>query len=107
MRALGRPNRDQIVTSRPNELTTLEAVNLSTNSQLIEHLRLGASRLIQSTESDPKALVDEIYLTLMTRLPTRSEKRLLSKNLGRKPDVEAVTDLLWALVVTPEFFIIR
>lgn len=107
MRVLGRPNRDQIVTSRPNELTTLEAVNLSTSSQLIEHLRLGASRLIQSTESDSNALVDEIYLTLLTRLPTRSEKQFLSKNMGRKPGVDTVTDLLWALVVTPEFFIIR
>ena len=30
MRALGRPNRDQIVSMRPNDLTTLEAMELGT-----------------------------------------------------------------------------
>jgi hypothetical protein len=107
MRALGRPNRDQIVTSRPNELTTLEAVNLSTSSQLIDNLRAGAKLFLQNTESDTAALIDDIYLSFMTRLPSKSEKRLLSRNLGRHPDVETVTDLLWALAVTPDFFIIR
>ncbi|MCB1124306.1 MAG: DUF1553 domain-containing protein, partial [Verrucomicrobiae bacterium] len=107
MSALGRPNRDQIVTSRPSELTTLEAVNLSTSSQLIDHLRAAAGKLLEGTGKDSTALVEEIYLTLMTRHPSKSEQRLLRRNLGRHPDVDTVTDLLWALVVTPDFFIIR
>lgn len=107
MRALGRPNRDQIVTSRPNELTTLEAVHLSTSSRLIEHLRAGAEKLIERTGADSRVLVDEIYLALMTRLPSDREKKLLRGNLGGHPDVDSVTDLLWALVMTPDFFIIR
>jgi hypothetical protein len=107
MRALGRPNRDQVVTSRPNELTTLEAVNLSTSSQLIDHLRTGAKRFLQNSESDTAVLADEIYLALLTRYPNKSEKRLLLRILGRQPDVDTVTDLLWALVVTPDFFIIH
>ena len=107
MRALGRPNRDQIVTSRPNELTTLEAVNLSTSSQLIDHLHAGAEKLIESTNSGTAALIDDIYISFMTRLPSENEKRLLSRNLGRHPKIEPVTDLLWTLVVSPDFFIIR
>jgi len=107
MRALGRPNRDQIVTSRPNELTTLEAVDLSTSFPLIDHLRSGADRLLERHEKDPTTLIDDIYLTLMTRFPSKSEQRLLRGALGRNPDTEAVTDLLWALAMTPEFFILR
>ena len=52
-------------------------------------------------------LIDDIYLTLMTRFPSKSEQRLLRGALGRNPDTEAVTDLLWALSMTPEFFILR
>ena len=107
MRALGRPNRDQIVTSRPTELTTLEAVDLSTSFPLLDHLRSGTSKLLGRHEKDPTALIDDIYLTLMTRYPSKSERRLLRGTLGRQPESEAVTDLLWALAMTPEFFILR
>ena len=107
MRALGRPNRDQIVTSRPNELTTLEAVDLSTSFPLIDYLRSGAGRLLERHEKDPTSLIDDIYLTLMTRFPSKSEQRLLRGAIGRSPDSECVTDVLWALAMTPEFFILR
>lgn len=107
MRSLGRPNRDQIVTSRPSELSALEAVELSTSTLLIEHLRSGANRLLETASEDRNAMLDEIYLSLLTRLPSNKEKALLRKTLGRDPDVDTVVDVLWALVTTPEFFILR
>jgi len=108
MRSLGRPNRDQIVTSRPNELTALEAVELSTSIDLIEALEEGAKDLIESdSANDTRLLIDEIYLKLLSRYPDRKEATMLHRALGRNPDQEAVTDLLWALVMTPEFFLIR
>jgi len=107
MRSLGRPNRDQIVTSRPSELTALEAVKLSTSASLIEHLRSGAERLVESASEDRDAKIDEIYLSLLTRPPSKKERALLRKTLGRDPNVDTVADVLWALVMTPEFFIIR
>ncbi|MDQ8183600.1 DUF1549 domain-containing protein [Pelagicoccus sp. SDUM812005] len=108
MRSLGRPNRDQIVTSRPNELTTLEAVDLSTSQQLIDYLQRGADKVIQNPDTQNTAqIIDEIYLGLLTRYPTRQERRLLKDALGRRPTPAAVTDLLWAITATPEFFIIR
>jgi len=107
MRSLGRPTRDQIVTSRPSELTALEAVKLSTSASLIEHLRSGAERLVESASEDRDAKIDEIYLSLLTRPPSKKERALLRKTLGRDPNVDTVADVLWALVMTPEFFIIR
>ena len=46
MRALGRPNRDQIVTSRPSELTTLEAIDLANGQALANALKSGARRIV-------------------------------------------------------------
>jgi len=108
MRVLGRPNRDQIVTSRPNALTTLEAVNLSTNLSLIENLDSGAQNLASKfRKSGPEDLIEEIYLALLTRYPSAEEKTLLLNELGSEASPESVVDLLWALTMTPDFFIIR
>ncbi|MEX0321677.1 MAG: DUF1549 domain-containing protein [Puniceicoccaceae bacterium] len=108
MRSLGRPNREQIVTSRPSELTALEALELSTSGQLIEYLGGGAEKLLQSgVYGDRNALIEEIYLSLLNRYPTRKEVSVLRRTLGRKPDKDRLTDVLWAIVMTPEFFIIH
>ena len=108
MRSLGRPSRDQIVTSRPAELTTLEAVDLSTSATLIEDLRTGAATLIAKNENaKPETFIKEIYLALLTRYPTKEEEALLLAHLPANPDVEVLTDVLWALTMTPEFFITR
>ncbi len=55
MRSLGRPNRDQIVTSRPNELTTLEAIDLSNDATVAKALEAGAKKLARPTERPPTA----------------------------------------------------
>ena len=108
MRALGRPNRDQIVTSRPSELTTLEAVNLSTSATLIKALDKGAQQLAGDFKKvGPEGLIEEIYLSLLTRYPSSEEKDLLLIELGSEASAESVVDLLWALTMTPDFFIIR
>ena len=42
MRSLGRPNREQVVTTRPAEMTTLEAIEMSNGQPLAELLQQGA-----------------------------------------------------------------
>ena len=42
MRALGRPNRDQIVSMRPSDLTTLEAIDLANGETLATAIERGA-----------------------------------------------------------------
>ena len=41
MRSLGRPNREQVVSDRPANLTTLEALDLSNSPLLAETLNRG------------------------------------------------------------------
>ena len=91
------------MTSRPADLTTLEAINLATSDALTTYLAPGAERFLDSGDT----MVDEIYLTTLSRFPTEKERAIASAALGEQPDKDAITDLLWALTMTPEFLIIR
>ncbi len=105
MRALGRPNRDQIVTSRPRELTTLEAVNLNTNEDLVRHFETGAERFLMNPNQD--TLIEDVYLAMLSRFPNETERSLLNEIIEGTPEKETIADLLWALAMTPEFFLVR
>ena len=56
MRSLGRPNREQVVTTRPDQLTTLEALDLSNGQILTDLLAHGAANMLKEK---PKATADE------------------------------------------------
>lgn len=106
MRSLGRPNREQIVCSRPNELTTLEAMDFNNGEILDKLLHRGADHWI-ATSPNPVALVEQLYLRVLTRRPTSTELSTAQQLLGSKPQVDAVHDLMWSLLMLPEFQIIR
>ncbi|MES2924542.1 MAG: PSD1 and planctomycete cytochrome C domain-containing protein [Verrucomicrobiota bacterium] len=107
LRALGRPNREQIVSSRPNDLTTLEAMDLNNADTLSKLLEQGAQQLISRHGGNTSAMIDDLYLQTLSRPPTGEEKRLIAKSLTAKPDVATVQDLLWSVFVLPEFQLIR
>jgi len=107
MRSLGRPNRDQIVSTRPDELTTLEAIELSNNPSLARLFAAGGRRLAVRDWSDTGELINYIYRAALTREPTLEEMALLLDALGDKPNPQAIEDTLWAVCMTPEFLLIR
>jgi hypothetical protein len=107
MRSLGRPNRDQIVSSRPNDLTTLEAIDLSNNSTVAQALARGGQRLADQDWQGPDDLINHLFASTLTRLPGESEQTAVRKILGDKATSEQIEDLLWALCMTPEFLLIR
>jgi hypothetical protein len=104
MRTLGRPNRDQIVTERPNELSTLEAIDLANGSLLAQNLEKGAKRLFAA---QPPDLVTELYRHALSRNPSEAEKALASEILGPKPTQQGIEDLLWSVCMLPEFQVVR
>lgn len=57
-RALGRPLRDQVVTERASQPTTLEALELVNGVQLAEWLHEGARRLVDGSRQTPVSLFD-------------------------------------------------
>ena len=106
-RALGRPNRDQIVTTRPNELSTLEAIDLNNDQTLADKLAAGAKRWLKESGTSQATLVDRLYLTMLSRLPRSEERSIALEMLNATPGEQGVEDLLWALLMQPEFQLVR
>jgi hypothetical protein len=107
MRALGRPNRDQIVSMRPAELTTLEAIDLTNHQALADILERGARNLLARHGASSKELTVYVYRFALSRAPTAEELAATRDLLGDKPTEQGVQDLLWAIFMLPEFQLIR
>jgi hypothetical protein len=107
MASLGRPNRDQVVTSRPTDLTTLEAIQLANEQALFETFSVGGKRWLAEHGNDPGALVRTIFTSALGRLPTPAEATAARDILGESPTESSVADCLWAVVMLPEFQLVR
>jgi hypothetical protein len=143
MRSLGRPNRDQIVSLRPTELTTIEAMDLSNGQTLAQWLRFGAQKIIREIESKVTSAqsneklsratpegsnptdaianasgnpirerwrstwIEPMFLQALSRLPNQPELDAIYDSIGDNLETEDVEDLLWSLIMLPEFQYIR
>lgn len=107
MKSLGRPMREQIVSMRPSQLTTLEAIDLSNEASLARAFAEGAKQLIAQSDGDPQKLTTYLYQFALSREPTAAEREIITQLLGEKPQPAQVEDLLWSVCMLPEFFLIR
>lgn len=108
MRSLGRPNREQVVTDRPTILTTLQALDLSNSPLLAETLSAGAPKILeQFAGQPPAAVVDWLYESALSRGPTADERAVALDVLGASPSPQAVEDVVWLVIMLPEFQIVR
>ncbi|HWB04813.1 MAG TPA: DUF1549 domain-containing protein [Verrucomicrobiales bacterium] len=107
MRALGRPNREQIVSMRPDNLNTLEAIDLANGGILAGLLKKGAAQILASWKGTPQELAADLCRRALTRPPTQEEARLLSDTLGSSPNAQSVEDVLWMILMLPEFQFVR
>ena len=107
MRSLGRPHREQIVTQRPTDLTTLEAMDLSNGQVLAELLERGAKKLLEEKWSSPDDFATWLYRAALARPPTTDELAALRELLGEKLSPQGVEDALWAVMMLPEFQLVR
>ncbi len=107
MAALGRPNRDQVLTNRPTDLTTLEAIQLANEQSLANEFAKGGVRILGQHGPGADAIVKWIFAAALARQPTAQETTAAREMLGEKPTNESVADCLWAVVMLPEFQLIR
>ncbi len=107
MRALGRPNRDQIVSMRPNDLTTLEAMELANGSILAQALSTGAENLLKRSWASKKAFTHWLYGFSFTREPSSEEFAIADELLGNQLSARGIEDLLWVVIMQPEFQLVR
>ena len=101
--ALGRPNRDQIVTSRPQQLSTLEAINLTNGGELTSALSTAAGRLQSQFRDRTEDLIEELYLASYSREPHPVELQTIKSEWGENPTGEQIEDLLWLCSCLPSF----
>ena len=107
-RALGRPNREQVVTSRPDDLTTLQALDLANGDAINKMIQAGASQLMEVHEvKGPGPMIELIYERALSRKPTKAEARVCRTYFGKDLDQQGLEDMLWSVFMLPEFQHVR
>jgi len=106
MTALGRPNREQVVTTRSSVATTLQALEMTNGETLADILKRGADNLLNDPRMAKKSLVPTVYERALGRKPTEPELQLAKNIVGNPAKPAGVEDLLWAVTMLPEFQLI-
>lgn len=107
MAALGRPNREQVVTRRDSRATMLEALELTNGEALDRVLRAGARKRLERDAAGTDQIVRELYNAALARDPNPAELAI-AKELAGEPATEAgLADVLWTLVLLPEFQLVN
>jgi len=105
--ALGRPNREQVVTVRSSAATTLQALELTNGAELAKLLESGAEKtLAEAKGATGRGLAADLYKKALGREPTSEELRTAAEMLGQPAQKAGVEDLMWALAMLPEFQLI-
>jgi hypothetical protein len=104
--ALGRPNREQVITSRSSAATTLQALEMTNGKTLAEHLRRGAESVLARAGSGSRELIVDVFERALARPPTLDELALAQELVGTPARREGVEDLPWAVAALPEFQLI-
>ncbi|RUL88305.1 DUF1549 domain-containing protein [Tautonia sociabilis] len=104
--ALGRPSREQVVTRRDPVASTIQALELTNGEVLSGRLAEGAAFVLDRLGDDPDAIISDLFLRCFGRPPAPEEREISRGLLGDPAAPEGVEDLLWALLMLPEFQLI-
>lgn len=85
---------------------TLTLINGPTISEAIVHPQGLISRLVNA-KAEPRQMVEEIYLSVLNRMPTDAERQQGEKYLADNSLADGAQDLMWALINSPAFLFNR
>ncbi|MDY3561156.1 DUF1549 and DUF1553 domain-containing protein [Gemmata sp. JC673] len=109
LRIFGRPPRTTACDcERAMEPALPQTLFRMTDAAVLAKFTSGTGRVAKLAKSklSPEEIVDEAFLSTLSRLPTTKEKADGLEHLkGAKNRTEGVTDLVWALVNTREFIL--
>ncbi|MBN1506619.1 MAG: DUF1553 domain-containing protein [Sedimentisphaerales bacterium] len=103
----GRPPRDTgLESERSNRATADQRLHMLNSSHIQRKIEQGPrlQSLMQSRRK-PQQVVDELYLTILSRFPTGEERKIVAaygQTGGARPR-EVAIDLAWALINSEEF----
>ena len=109
MRSLGRPNREQVVTTRSDVLTTLRGPRPVQRPGLQRHPgpRRGRPARNRCRRPRPTSWPTRFTCGRWAIGRTADELAAARELVGSPPTPEGLADLLWVVFVLPEFQLIR
>ncbi len=111
LKLFGRPEREtSCECERSTEVSLAHAMNLINGPTVAEALIDPEGRIAQLIEAnqDDRALVEELYLATLSRLPEKNEYAVAIEHLANaESKEEGAQDLLWALINSPAFLFNR
>jgi hypothetical protein len=102
----GRPARDTgLESERNNRITATQRLHLLNSSHVQRKLEQGPQlQALLRARGGPREVVEELYLTILSRFPTDGERESFRTHAAKSPDARtAALDLAWALTNTAEF----
>ena len=106
MRTLGRPKRDVVVTRRESRATTAQFIELANGRSVADLVAKGGKEWLDSGRTST-ALVEDLFVSSFARAPSDKELESALEIIGRPVTARGVEDLLWMLVMHPEFQLIH
>ena len=103
MKALGRPSRENVATSRDDQATLLQALELTNGEFFNNVLKEGAGLWLERYGNNSEKIVEELYQKSLGRQPTGEEMKIMLTVLGDQPKQEALQDIFWSTMILPEF----
>jgi hypothetical protein len=102
----GRPSRDTgLESERNNRSTSAQSLHLLNSSHIRKKIEQSQKlRELFQSKKKPREIVEELYLTILSRMPTEDELKILKeysdeKRKGKQP----LQDLVWVLLNSAEF----
>jgi hypothetical protein len=107
MQLFGRPVRASVCEcERSNEPSIAQALHLMNGLEIMQKIqaRRGSARKLANSDKSASDIVDELYLGMLARLPTKKENAVMMELFRGGADRRAaVEDAMWALLNTKEF----
>ena len=107
LREFGQSDRETIENANTDPAVTqvLRLMNGFVDSQIGKDPNSVLTRNVLMADDENEA-IEAIYLTMLSRQPTKSEKRIWRKDFA-KDSKTAYTDLVWTLINSNEFIFVR
>ncbi len=107
-RIFGRPVRATVCEcERSNEPSIAQALHLMNSEEITNKLRArqGVVRRLANSKMTPTEIIDELYLSTLSRFPSEAERRVMLRVFTEAEGDRqaAVEDVLWALLNTRSF----
>jgi len=103
LKAMGRPTRENVSTNREENVTLLQAILVNNHELLHKTIEKGARQWLSLSGNNTQQLTETIFLQLLGRTPTSAEQSAIQKQLKDQIPQTAIEDLIWSLILLPEF----